>query len=457
MPGKAGAFQKLAGKKFPVAASVLLAAVVADMLIGSFYDVVREELTYSGLGVLIFLALVAVIYGLGQYILLGFVKRASKSLRTKSVPFNALYAATVTIQFGITAILLIMVAQMTTGSHYDLRLIVAGTALSTVTAAVLLGWFSYRFLLWYRSNRKHAMVLLLGLAEAASALAAAGNVISMTSMLSEGQMEIGPQTSLNYHEFAEGLRVPFFLTIVFPTVLSFILRWGGIVLVIRNFSKKIGRAQFWVFVCVPLVVLMGGIFTVLLDPFASHLTLYEPEMLQSRIVGQIGAGISFVLMGLAYYAIARNIRRIDPRSVVIGYMLVAAYGVIILPYSLSSPVIIYVAYPPFGSAAHFFLLTGSYLMSLGLYSSALSVSQDMNLRQSIRKQAIEEARLLESIGMANMEEELQKRVARIAKNSSDAMAQETGIQPSITEQDLNQYLEYVMKEINARKTANADA
>jgi hypothetical protein len=443
-------------RKFTIAASITLAVLMFDMITGSSYDVLREELA-TPLGILLFAATVAALYIAGQYVLMGFVKQASEGLRTRSVSFNAIYVATITSQYVIIAILILLVAQIATGSYYDIRLVVAGMALSTMPAAVLLGWFSYRFLLWYRSNKRHVMILLLGIAEACSALAAAGNVISMATMMSEDGLQVGPQQQVRYHDLSPDLRVPFFLTIVFPTSLSFILRWGGIVLVIRNFSKKIGRLRFWIFVSVPLVVLMGGIYTVLLDPFAAHLTLYDPDMISSRIVGQIGAAVSFFLMGLAYYAVAKSIRKIDRTSAVIDYMLIAAFEVIMLPYSLSSPVIIYVAYPPFGAPAHFFLTAASYLLSLGIYSSAISVSQDMNLRHSIRKQAMDEPRLLGSIGEASMEDEVVRHVTRLAKEKSSTMTNETGIQPSITEAEIKQYLEWVIKQVKTGKNTGFGA
>jgi hypothetical protein len=92
-----------------------------------------------------------------------------------------------------------------------------------------------------------------------------------------------------------------------------------------------------------------------------------------------------------------------------------------------------------------------YLIYTGLYSSAISVSQDAGLRQSIRKSAIEEVKFLESMGTAQMKQELQKRVLTIAKENSDIMTEETGVQPSLSEDDMKQYLEEVLKEIKVRK------
>ena len=52
----------------------------------------------------------------------------------------------------------------------------------------------------------------------------------------------------------------------------------------------------------------------------------------------------------------------------------------------------------------------SYLVLIGIYSSAISISEDSRLRSSIRNFAIKEANLLDSIGTAHMEQEIQKKV-----------------------------------------------
>jgi hypothetical protein len=64
---------------------------------------------------------------------------------------------------------------------------------------------------------------------------------------------------------------------------------------------------------------------------------------------------------------------------------------------------------------------------------------------------MEEVKFLESIGTAQMEQELQKRVLTIAKKNSDTMTEDTGVQPSLSEDDIKQYLEQVIREIKVRK------
>jgi hypothetical protein len=91
------------------------------------------------------------------------------------------------------------------------------------------------------------------------------------------------------------------------------------------------------------------------------------------------------------------------------------------------------------------------IFRIGNYSSATSLSEDTKLRQSIRKYAIDQSRLLDSIGTAQMEQELRKTVLTIAKKQSDRMVEESGVQPSLSEDDMKQYLEEVIREIKVMR------
>jgi hypothetical protein len=84
----------------------------------------------------------------------------------------------------------------------------------------------------------------------------------------------------------------------------------------------------------------------------------------------------------------------------------------------------------------------------------LSVSEDDKLRKSIRKNAMEESKLLDSIGTAQMGQEIERKVSEIerkviemAKEDADEMEVETGVKPSLEEPDMKKYLEEVMKEV----------
>ncbi|MGH9982766.1 MAG: hypothetical protein ACRD8W_02275 [Nitrososphaeraceae archaeon] len=91
-------------------------------------------------------------------------------------------------------------------------------------------------------------------------------------------------------------------------------------------------------------------------------------------------------------------------------------------------------------------------MYLGIYSSALSVSEDSRLRRTIRKAALEESQqFLDAIGSAEMEQEIQKKVLRFSKKTKVLMEYETGISTSIDDEDIKRYLDEVLIELKGKK------
>jgi len=102
--------------------------------------------------------------------------------------------------------------------------------------------------------------------------------------------------------------------------------------------------------------------------------------------------------------------------------------------------IIQTSFPAFGIASSSFVALASYLFSLGFYCSAVSVSQDDKLRRSIRKYVMEDSKLLDSIGTAQMEQEIEKTVLKITKEQQETLTEQTGVEPSLTEDEVKQYL-----------------
>ena len=70
---------------------------------------------------------------------------------------------------------------------------------------------------------------------------------------------------------------------------------------------------------------------------------------------------------------------------------------------------------------------------VGIYSSALSVAQDSNLRKTIRQYTLNEAKLSDNIGTAVMENELQRRVMKITKQHRDVLTEQTGIESTFSD------------------------
>jgi parvulin-like peptidyl-prolyl isomerase len=115
--------------------------------------------------------------------------------------------------------------------------------------------------------------------------------------------------------------------------------------------------------------------------------------------------------------------------------------------SNQAAVLITAPYPPYGLATISFMAISSYLILVGVYSSAISVAQDVNLRKSLRKSVEQQSTLLDKIGVSEMEQEIHRRVIKITKEKLNKMTEETGVQSSVTDDEMKQYMNDVLKEI----------
>lgn len=128
-------------------------------------------------------------------------------------------------------------------------------------------------------------------------------------------------------------------------------------------------------------------------------------------------------------------------------MIIAAYGFILF-YIAGSATAAQGAYPPYGIVSISFIGVSCYLIYVGLYSSAVTVSQDTTLRLSIRKSLTDQAKFLDSVGSAHMEQELQSTVLNIAKKHADVLTEKTGVEASMTDNDIKEYMAMVLNEIH---------
>jgi hypothetical protein len=64
---------------------------------------------------------------------------------------------------------------------------------------------------------------------------------------------------------------------------------------------------------------------------------------------------------------------------------------------------------------------------------------------------MEESKLLDSIGTAQMGQEIERKVMEMAKEDADNLEIKTGLKPYLEEPDLKKYLEEVMKEVQVSK------
>jgi hypothetical protein len=232
-------------------------------------------------------------------------------------------------------------------------------------------------------------------------------------------------------------------------ILLFVLTWIATALLLRHYSRKLGQIKYWVLVSIPLVYFLSQFQPLFLFTF-TEFRLSDPVLfgIVYTLLFSVSKPLGGVLFGVAFWMVARRLKD----NKVKGYLIISAYGMTLLFASNQPTALILVPYPPFGLVTICFMGLASYLLYLGIYSSAVSVSEDSRLRQTIRKMALKESQhFLDAIGTAEMEQEIQRKVLRFSENTKALMEDETGISTSIDEDDIKRYLDEILVELKAKK------
>ena len=130
--------------------------------------------------------------------------------------------------------------------------------------------------------------------------------------------------------------------------------------------------------------------------------------------------------------------------------MLTAYGFLLF-YVTGSASAAQAAYPPYGLVSVSLIGMSCYLIYSGLYSAAQIVSQDLRLLRSIKESVTEQANFLGGIGTAHRNKELESKVLTIAKNLENEIEEASGVETSLTENEVVDYVQYVLKEIHGNK------
>ena len=384
----------------------------------------------------------------GAYFLLKFVREKSKSVVSKDPYLKVISTTVMVVQFLLIALVIFLLFEILFTSQYDTPLFVATALISEIVALGLLGLFAQRFLSWFILNRQSTVVLIYGLSFAVAAFSLAVIVIYDVTYLPQKDPHITPQTGVVFPNTLEpgSLLDILFSIYTFLNMISFGLLILGTAILLFHYSKKMGQVKFWVIILLPLVYFISS--------SVENLKIYAPttdaQWFNWYLFSSLNSTAGGILFGVAFWTIGKTFNQ---NSVVKDYLKFAAFGFVLLFISTqASPS--GAPYPPYGIITMTFLPLSSHMIFLGLYSTAISISQDIQLRQSIKKVATQDSNLLSSIGTAHMEQEIQRKIDRfkdVVQEEEKELEQKTGIEANIKEEDLKSILEEVLQEVGKTK------
>ena len=430
---------------------LLTITLTVDISLAKVYGI-GLNLYVSSISVKIIVFIILTVIGLfGQYLIVRYVKsKTSNSKSSMALHLQVLHKVFIIFQYALVGILVAVILQIVVGNYYSTVSLIAVTSFSYALALIMLGILALRFFSWFKLFRNY-VTLSYGLTSAMLAINAIISLIYIDALLLAKPLTLGVYAGGSTYSVSTAQML--YSGYVVTTIISFILTWIATTILLHHYSHKFGKAKYWIIVSAPLIYFLSQFLP--LFPNLYDTLLNEDPVFYSIILtliftwSKIAGGIFF---GIAFWLISKNLPH---GNIIKDYMNMCAYGFIFLFISNQAIVLVIGPYPPFGLITTAYIGLSSYLILVGVYSSVLSVSQDTRLRQSIRKLAKSESKLLDSISTAQMEQEIQSRVIKMTRENQDIMSNETGVQPSLTDEDIKQYLHEVLIEINkTKKTTN---
>jgi hypothetical protein len=222
---------------------------------------------------------------------------------------------------------------------------------------------------------------------------------------------------------------------------------------LRYFKDQIGRATFWTLIILPPVLFLTGVFgPQFLKSTGSEFVYMESRFLIFRVIGTAGWVLADFVIAYAYILVAKTLGReiTSSRNKIINYLIIAALATILISPTTNNW-ITNNSYPPFGAIQRAFLVLASFLFSIGIYSVALSVAQDSELRDLARKY-VKEYSLLDTLGNAQENAEIMRKLVKLIHQHADAMEKETGVESSmLDDNEARRYLDLVIMETRGKK------
>lgn len=427
-------------KRLFVLMVVVTFTTIVDSEIGVVADFIPTQLS-SSTGVALFIGIV-IIFAIGQYFILAYIKQIDENTKARVLHLRLTHRLVSLAQYVLAGILAVVIFQILQLQQYNLAILYVSYTLSYGLWIVALGLLAKALFEWYRFSSKNIMVLILALSMSAYVINGITGMATHFDMLNQQKPVI---TSIDIAYFPEfsiatlGNQINIVYQIA--SSVAYVLTWIGTVRLLYPYIRKLGRFKFW--------TIMGAVMVYYLISFPLFVLEYftpseNTDAMTNILIFSLGGIFTGVVFGAAFLSVARTLKK---ESVLRNHMIIAAYGFLLF-YIAGSAYAAQAAYPPFGLVSVSLTGLSCYLIYTGLYSSAVTVSQDMTLRTSIRRSVTEQSKLLDSIGTAQMDQELQSRVLTVTKKLSDKMEEETGVEASMTEEDIKEHIELVRKEIH---------
>ena len=422
---------------------IIASIIIIDSTIAEFYSFSGVR-TSSVFNVVIFIAF-SVVFAFSGILLVTCVKTIT-SKTTYRLPkylrkFNYIILGTQILTIGLISVTIFQIIAL---NKYHIVLLHLVTYISHVSALLFAIPLVFILAKWFKSRRNYIILLYI----ITFLLVSVNIVVSLAYyeqvLLRSYVNEIKPYRISTYVTGFYSKPAEQSLSNVYNVIfiLSFLVMWVATMVLLNQYKYRIGKIRYYTLTIIPLIYFIFPFHTYfanLLSPFVLNSpiavsVIYTILFSASKQVGAFLFSLSFLIAST-----------VVPNDSVKKSLLISCIGMTILFSSDEITPLNYKVLPPYGLITEAFIPLGAFLLLVGMYTSAVNVSQDGELRRDFRRSAIAQLNLLRTIGIAQMEKELVKNFKLAEKRTPNLETTQ-----DYSEENLKQIVHEVLQELKQK-------
>jgi hypothetical protein len=431
-----------------IAGFIIILTLLLDSVLGVSYLYSYEDrsskFTYSYLSMVYIMNIAAqflLIYAVGKMHISG------KMLKSKALnSFIVLMLISLTV---LGSCIFFLVNDMFKNNNYNPFILTFITSYELAISMIMIGALILILFLWFKRKR-NVTVFLFMTVFAVLLLTTISASVTLIQELQDRTAYVSPEP--NPFDISSIHKSFFFDIYRIGSLISFALVWLVTSLLLKNYTRmhqnKIGWLKFWLLASLPLLYYVFSI-----DLVINNLVRYifEYPLLRNLIIyvfsgtRQVG-GFFFAL---SFFFMARSVQNTNLKN----YLVLSGVAIMMLFSSLQVTILYLLPYPPFGLITLSVMPISYYLLLIGLYNSARSISYDKELLHNLAKHIrMQPDSFLSGIGSTEWSQNIQTTVNHVMKYNVDPHEAQD-VNSDLSPENIRKYVLEVVREIKEKKSS----
>jgi hypothetical protein len=428
-------------RKLVIIISSLIVLMVIDISLIRVYDIISKQLISFDTKEILF-GIISIACLVAEYLVLKLIKPPLGDEKSKiGLHVILIYKLTKAAQYVIGTIVVFVILQILFSSYYTTIVLLAIILCSYTLSIGILSIFISRILSLKRNTIfTFLFVLALGSITVNAAIAMVDVSLRSGDRLTETKAFFGGSSDISKGKY-DIIDDSYFISYI----VSFVSAWIATAILLSNYLRKLGKIKYLFITISPVVFFIGQFVAFFTNEISSIFNVDQFFLaFLTTLITILSKPLGGLMLGIAFWSMAK----IGKSNTALNkYLIISGFGFFLLFTSNQALLLSIFPYPPFGIATITVIGVSAYLVMVGIYMSTVSLSQDAELRRSIRHVARTQSKLFDSMVTAEIEKEIERRVMEVIKKQSVEMENETGVQPSINDQEIHDYLKQVIREV----------